>query len=176
MHMDVRIVDDLGQEAPLGDVGELVVRGPNVMKGYWNKPAETKAALVDGWFHTGDMARKDDEGFLYIVDRKKDMIITGGENVYPVEVEQILFRHPLIREVAVIGVPDEQWGESVKAIVALKDDASTLSLEELRSFCEGKLARFKMPKYLEITRSLPCNATGKVLKTVLRQNTISNLS
>ncbi|MDF2681805.1 MAG: O-succinylbenzoate-CoA ligase [Brevibacillus sp.] len=169
MHMDVRIADDHGKIVPLGDVGELVVRGPNVMKGYWNKPEESEAALKDGWFHTGDLARIDDEGFLYIVDRKKDMIITGGENVYPVEVEQVLYRHPLIREAAVIGVPDEQWGESVKAIVALKDDTHSLSIEDLRAFCEGKLARFKFPKYLELTSSLPRNATGKVLKTVLRQ-------
>lgn len=173
MHVDVRIADDQGEEVLLGDVGELLVRGPNVMKGYWNKQEESTAALRNGWFHTGDLARMDDEGFLYIVDRKKDMIITGGENVYPAEVEQVLFRHPHVREVAVIGVPDEKWGEAVKAIIALKEEAQPVSIEELRAFCEGKLARYKWPKYVEITAALPRNATGKVLKIMLRNQQAS---
>ncbi len=169
-HVDVRIVDDKGKDVAAGAVGELLVRGPNVMAGYWNKPEATREALSGGWFHTGDLARMDEEGFLYIVDRKKDMVITGGENVYSAEVEQVLFRHPNIREAAVIGVPDEIWGESVKAFVALKDESQPLTPEELRTFCEGKLARFKIPKYVELVAALPRNTTGKVLKTVLRSS------
>ncbi|MDI3326927.1 MAG: o-succinylbenzoate--CoA ligase [Alicyclobacillaceae bacterium] len=167
MHVDVRIVDDAGRDVPVGEVGELLVRGPTVTIGYWNRPAETREALRGGWLHTGDLARMDDEGFLYIVDRKKDMIISGGENVYPAEVEQVLYRHPKIREVAVVGAPDEKWGETVKAVVALKE-GETITLEEIQRFCEGKLARYKVPRLLEIVDALPRNAAGKVLKTALR--------
>ncbi|CAB3392982.1 conserved protein of unknown function [Kyrpidia spormannii] len=168
MHVDVRIVDDADRDVPMGEVGELLVRGPSVMVGYWNRPRETREALRDGWLHTGDLARRDEEGFLYLVDRKKDMIITGGENVYPVEVEQVLYRHPKIREAAVVGIPDDRWGESVKAVVAVKEGES-LTLEELRAFCDGKLARYKIPRVLEVVEALPRNAAGKVLKTVLRR-------
>lgn len=172
MHTDVKIVDPNDREVPTGEVGELLVKGPNVFVGYWNQPDKTKEALKNGWFYTGDLATQDEEGFLYIVDRKKDMIISGGENVYPVEVEQILYRHPNIKEVAIIGVPDERWGESVKAVVVLKDPNQSLSAEDLETFCDGKLARFKMPKFIEIVEELPRNATGKVLKHVLRKETI----
>jgi fatty-acyl-CoA synthase len=168
MHVDVRIVNEVEHDVPQGGIGELLVRGPNVTKGYWNKPDATREAIRGDWLHTGDMARRDDEGFLYIVDRKKDMLISGGENVYPAEVEQVLFRHPNIKEVAVIGVPDEKWGESCKAIVVLLDHSQSMTIEDLREFCEGKLARYKMPKFLEVIAELPRTATGKVLKSLLR--------
>lgn len=168
MHTEVRVVDPNERDVPVGETGELIIKGPNIMAGYWNNPVATENAIKNGWFYSGDLARFDDEGFLYLVDRKKDMIITGGENVYPVEVEQVLFKHPNIKEVAVIGVPDAKWGESVKAIAVLKDQNKSLTLEEIRQFCDGKLARFKQPIYLELIDELPRNATGKVLKTVLR--------
>lgn len=164
----LRIVDEEDQDVPVGEDGELIVKGPNIFKEYWNMPEETKKALRDGWFYTGDLAKFDEEEFLYIFDRKKDMIITGGENVYPIEIEQILFRHPRIQEVAVVGYPDEQWGESVQAVIALKEEAEQLSLRDVQEFCEGKLGRFKIPKQIDIVDQLPRNATGKVLKTVLR--------
>lgn len=139
------------------------------MVGYWNKPEATKEAIKDGWFYTGDLAKFDDEGFIYIVDRKKDMIITGGENVYPIEVEQVLYRHPNIREAAIIGYPDEKWGESIKAVISLKDTSSPFTIEDIQQFLDGKIARYKMPKKIEIVDALPRNATGKILKTVLRK-------
>ncbi len=169
MHTSVRIVDPNDRDVPPGEVGELIVQGPNIMAGYWNKPEETKAAIRNGWFYTGDLAKFDDEGFIYIVDRKKDMIITGGENVYPIEVEQVLYRHPNIREAAIIGYPDEKWGESIKAVIALKDPEQQLTLEDLKGFLEGKIAKFKIPKQVEIVEALPRNATGKILKTALRE-------
>jgi fatty-acyl-CoA synthase len=172
IHTSVRIVDPNDRDVPPGEVGELIVNGPNVMAGYWNKPKATKEAIKNGWFYTGDLAKFDDEGFIYIVDRKKDMIITGGENVYPIEIEQLLFRHPNIREAAVIGCPDEKWGESIKAIVALKDSDQPLSALDVEAFLNGKIARFKIPKQVEIVDVLPRNATGKILKTVLRQDSV----
>jgi fatty-acyl-CoA synthase len=168
MHTEVRVVDPNDRDVPVGETGELIIKGPNILKGYWNNPEATRKSIKDGWFYSGDLARFDDEGFLYIVDRKKDMLITGGENVYPVEVEQVLFKHPNIKEVAVVGVPDEKWGESVKAYIVLKDPSKTISIEAIRQYCEGKLARFKHPKFYEILEELPRNATGKVLKTILR--------
>ena len=167
MHVQMRIVDDNDHDVAPGEVGELLVRGPNVFLGYWNRPEASAEALRDGWFHTGDLACQDDEGFYYIVDRKKDMLISGGENVYPTEVEQVLYRHPKIREVAVIGVPDERWGEVPVAIVAPEGDAPTL--EDIHDYCSDRLARFKTPKDLIIVAALPRNATGKVLKRELRQ-------
>lgn len=169
MHCDVRIVDDSDEDVGVGEVGELLVKGPQVTVGYWNKPEETKEAIKDGWLYTEDLAKFDDEGFLYIVDRKTDMIITGGENVYPIEVEQILFTHPNIREVAIVGYPDDKWVETVKAFIALKDPTEELSLEEVREFSDGKLARFKLPRHVEIMEALPRNAVGKVLKHELRK-------
>ncbi|GAA0493458.1 long-chain fatty acid--CoA ligase [Salinibacillus aidingensis] len=173
MHTRVRIVNDYNQDVETGEVGELIVKGPNVMAGYWNKPEETRRVLKNGWFYTGDLAKFDEEGFIYIVDRKKDMIITGGENVYPIEVEQALYRHPNILETAVVGYPDEEWGESVKAVIALKNSEETLTLQDIHDFLEGKIARFKMPRKIEMVEELPRNATGKVLKTKLRQKSHS---
>ncbi len=170
MFVEVRIVDLSGAtiEAPRVQ-GEILVRGPNVTPGYWGMPEATALAIdKDGWFRTGDAGFFDEEGFLTISDRIKDMIITGGENVYPAEVESALMRHPAIAEVAVIGEPDEQWGEGVVAIAALKAGRS-LTIDELRDFAGGELARFKLPRRLEIVAALPRNATGKILKYQLRQ-------
>ncbi len=167
-HVELRIVDDADRDVEPGQPGELCVRAPNVMLGYWNRPEETAAALRGGWFHTGDLARRDDEGYVFIVDRKKDMVISGGENVYPIEVEQVLFRHPSIADVAVIGVPDPRWGEAVVAVVVLKEGATHPTTEELTRFCEGKLAHYKQPRRVETVKALPRNATGKVLKQELR--------
>jgi fatty-acyl-CoA synthase len=166
-HVSCRIVDPDDNDCPVGEVGELVVKGPNVFVGYWNRPEETKQAIRDGWFYTGDLARMDEEGFLYIVDRKKDMIISGGENIYPIEVEQVLYRHPAVLEAAVVGRADETWGEVPVAFVALKPGQSA-DPKEIIAFCEGKIARFKIPKEVFFVEALPRNATGKILKTVLR--------
>jgi fatty-acyl-CoA synthase len=152
-----------------GARGEVVTRGPNVMKGYWNKPDATAAAIdAAGWFHTGDVGYFDKDGFLFICDRVKDMIITGGENVYPAEVEAVLYAHPAIAEVAVIGEPNEKWGEAVVAVAALKPGQS-LSLEALRGWATERLARYKLPSRLETIEALPRNPAGKVLKFELRK-------
>lgn len=172
MHTDVKIVDPYDTEVPVGEVGELLVSGPNIFVGYWNQPQKTKEVIKNGWFYTGDLASQDEEGFLYIIDRKKDMIISGGENIYPVEVEQVLYRHPNIKEVAVVGIPDEMWGESGKAVIALNDPTQPLTIESIKEFCDGKLASFKIPKLIEIVEMLPRNATGKILKNVLRKETV----
>jgi fatty-acyl-CoA synthase len=169
MFSEVRIVDADGRKItePMAK-GEVITRGPNIMKGYWNKPAATAAAIdTEGWFHTGDIGYLDGDGFLFISDRLKDMVITGGENVYPAEVESVLYDHPAVAEIAVIGVPDEQWGEAVVAIAALKPDAE-LELEALRAFATERLARYKLPRRLEIVAALPRNPAGKVLKYELR--------
>jgi len=166
---DMRLVDADGRDiATPRENGEVITRGPNVMKGYWNNPEATAAAIdPEGWFHTGDIGYCDEDGFLFIADRLKDMVITGGENVYPAEVESVLYDHPAISEIAVIGLPDEQWGESVVAVAALKD-GHTLDLEELREFATERLARYKLPRRLEIVPALPRNPAGKVLKFELR--------
>ena len=139
------------------------------MKGYWNNPEASAAAFdQDGWLHTGDVGYFDDEGFLYLCDRLKDMVITGGENVYPAEVESVLYAHPAIAECAVVGAPDEKWGERVVAVVVLKPGA-TLTLDELRSFAQSRLARYKLPAELRLVPTLPRNAAGKLLKSRLRE-------
>jgi fatty-acyl-CoA synthase len=164
---DIRIVDGAGVvvDAP-GVTGEIQVRGPNVTPGYWNN-AEATAATFDGeWLKTGDGGYRDEDGFLFVADRIKDMIISGGENIYPAEVEDLLFDHPLVAEVAVIGTADDRWGERVCAVIAIAGDAPTL--DDLHQFVGGRLARYKLPRQLEIVDSLPRNATGKVLKTELR--------
>jgi len=170
MFVEVKIVGWSGAtiEAPRMP-GEILVHGPNVTKGYWGLPEATAAAIDgDGWFRTGDAGFFDEDGFLTISDRIKDMIITGGENVYPAEVESALMRHPAIAEVAVIGEPDSEWGEAIVAIAALKGGQS-LAIEELREFAGESLARYKLPKRLEIVAALPRNATGKILKHQLRE-------
>ena len=167
-HVDTRIVDQDDNYVPAGVVGELVFRGPTVFAGYWNRPAETEDATRGGWFHTGDLARSDEDQYLYIVDRKKDMVITGGENVYPIEVEQALHRHEAIADVAVIGVPDEQWGESVAAIVVLQANAHATG-EEIIAWVRERIAHFKSPRSVLFVDELPRTATGKILKRQLRE-------
>ncbi len=169
MHTEIRIVDDTGSDVAQGETGELLIRGPNVTPGYWNKPEATEAAFVDGFLKTGDAARMDGEGFVYIVDRWKDMYISGGENVYPAEVESVIYQLPQIAEAAVIGVPDERWGEVGKAVVVVKP-GETLSEQELIAHCLANLARFKAPASVAWTDVLPRNATGKVLKWELRKD------
>jgi fatty-acyl-CoA synthase len=165
--LEVRIVDDQDQPVPANVVGELTCRGPNVMKGYYKDPEGTAEALRGGWLHTGDLARMDEEGFVYIVDRKKDMIISGGENIYPRELEEVLYRHPKIQDAAVVGIPDSLWGESVKAFVVLRKGA-VLKAEEVVEYCKAHLASYKKPRSVAFVDSLPRNPSGKVLKTVLR--------
>jgi fatty-acyl-CoA synthase len=168
-HTEVRVVDDGGRDCAPRQVGEVLVRGPHVIGAYWRDPGATAEALRDGWLHTGDLACRDEDGFLYIVDRKQDMIISGGENVYPAEVESCLYGHPAIAEVAVIGIPDPQWGEAPCAVVVPRPGAR-LAIEEVVAFCQGKLARYKTPKSVILsTEPLPRNPTGKVLKHVLRE-------
>ncbi|MCC5859637.1 MAG: o-succinylbenzoate--CoA ligase [Ectothiorhodospiraceae bacterium] len=168
MYEQMRIVDEQDKDVPQGETGELILRGPNIFLEYWNRPDATEEAFRNGWFHTGDLARQDEEGFYYIVDRKKDMLISGGENVYPTEVEQVLYRHPKVQEVAVIGAPDERWGEVPMALVVPRDGGAP-TLEELQAFCRDKLARFKTPKHLVVLTELPRTATGKILKRELRK-------
>lgn len=167
-YVDIRIVDKNGNDVLDEKVGELLVRAPNVMKGYWKNQQETQKVLQNGWFATGDCLWRDEEGFLYVAGRKKDVIITGGENVYPVEVEQVLYRHPNIKEAAVVGMPNEKWGEVIKAVIVLKNPEQQMSIEGIKAFCGGKLARYKMPKVIEFVSALPRNAAGKVLKNCLR--------
>jgi fatty-acyl-CoA synthase len=168
-HLEVEIRDENDNPLPPGEVGELVMRGPNVMQGYWNRPDATNEALKGGWFHSGDLARMDGEGDLYIVDRKKDMFISGGENVYPAEVENAIFEIPQVAEAAVIGVPDQRWGEVGLAAVALKK-GQDLEAAELTSLLSEKLAKYKIPKQVVFVDALPRNAAGKVLKNALRQD------
>ena len=160
-----RIVDEQMNDVPVGEVGEIVYRAPTLMAGYWNKPHATAEAFEGGWFHSGDLVRSDDEGYIWVVDRKKDMIISGGENIYCAEVENVLAGHPAIVEVAIIGRADEKWGEVPVAVAAVCEE---LRLEDLAEFLDERLARYKHPKALEIVDALPRNPAGKVLKTELR--------
>ncbi|BBO81208.1 acyl-CoA synthetase [Desulfosarcina ovata subsp. sediminis] len=164
---EARLVDDYDQEIPVGQVGELVVRGEPMTVGYWQLPEETDKLIKGGWLHTGDYARLDEEGFIYIVDRKNDMIISGGKNIYPREVEEVLYGHPAVLEATVIGVPDDHWGEAVKAVVALKPDVAATA-EELIAYCKENMASYKKPKTIEFMNDLPKSPTGKILKRVLR--------
>ena len=166
--VQVRILDDEGNDVEPGEVGEITVRSKHIMVEYWHKPDETKEILINGWIHTGDMGYYDDEGYIYIADRKKDMIISGGENVYPREVEEVLYQHPAIQEAAVIGIPDPYWVEKVHAVVATRKGASTTP-EELIAFCKKHLAGYKAPKTIEFVDSLPKNPAGKILKRELRE-------
>ena len=166
--VEVRIVDPDGREVPRGTVGEVIVRGPNVMQGYWNLPEQTAAALRDGWMHTGDGAWMDADGYVFIADRLKDMIISGGENVYSTEVENVLAQHPAVAACAVIGVPSERWGEAVHAVVVLKPGCAATA-GELRAHCKGFIAGYKCPAQVEFRVALPLSGAGKVLKTELRK-------
>jgi len=167
-HTDIRTVDLDGQDVAPGETGEVLIRTTHLMKGYYNNPEATAEAIKDGWLYSGDIAKMDADGFLYILDRKKDMIISGGENIYPAEVEDCILGHQSVADVGVIGAPDDKWGEAVKAIVVLKKGAS-LTPESLIDWCSGKLARFKMPKAVIFTDEIPRTPTGKVLKRLLRE-------
>ena len=167
LHTEIKIVGDDGETLTNGEVGELLIRGPNITPGYWNNPAATTKTFVDDWLMTGDAARQDEEGFLYIVDRWKDMYISGGENVYPAEVENVLYQLPQVAEAGVIGVPDERWGETGKAVLVLKPGES-LEPDDVIAHCLKKLAKFKVPQSVSFIDALPRNATGKVLKRTLR--------
>ncbi|MDH0636110.1 long-chain fatty acid--CoA ligase [Pseudomonas sp. GD03860] len=166
--VQVKIVDPDGVEVPRGTVGEIIVRGPNIMRGYWNKPEETARALRDGWLYTGDGAYMDEQGYLFIVDRLKDMIVSGGENIYSAEVENVLARHPAVAQCAVIGVPHAQWGEAVHAVVVCHPGAQ-VDAAQLREHCRQFIAGYKCPKSVEFRQQLPLSAAGKVLKRVLRE-------
>jgi long-chain acyl-CoA synthetase len=169
MVTEIRLVDEEDIEVPMGEVGEIAVRGKNIMKGYWKDPELTDRALRGGWLHTGDLATRDEYGFIYIVDRKNDMIITGGENVYPYEVEKVLFEHPAILEAAVVGVQDKTWGEAVTAVVALKDGESATE-DELIQFVKERIAGYKTPKRVVIVDSIPKTAVGKILRREVRES------
>ncbi|MBL6787475.1 MAG: long-chain fatty acid--CoA ligase [PS1 clade bacterium] len=167
MHTEIRIIDDEGDDVAPNEVGELIIKGPNITPGYWNNPEATEKSFIDGWLKTGDAAKRDDEGFVYIVDRSKDMYISGGENVYPAEVENVIYQLPQIAEAAVIGVPSDRWGETGKAVLVLKQN-ETLDGDAVIAHCVTNLAKFKVPGSVEFIEALPRNATGKVLKRNLR--------
>jgi long-chain acyl-CoA synthetase len=164
----VKIVDTQGTEVPRGTVGEIAVRGPNIMQGYWNKPEETAKALRDGWLFTGDGAYMDEQGYIFIVDRLKDMIVSGGENIYSAEVENVIARHEAVVMCAVIGIPHDQWGEAVHAVVVRKPGAE-IDEDQLRSHCREFIAGYKCPKTIEFRSELPLSGAGKILKRDLRE-------
>jgi long-chain acyl-CoA synthetase len=166
LHVENKIVNELGEELAPGEVGELIVRGPNVMKGYYKMPEETAATIRDEWLYTGDLAKMDEDGYFYIVDRKKDIIIVGGYNVYPREVEEVLYNHPDVVEVAVLGVPDPNLGEAVKCYVVSKNPAVTE--EQLLEYCKEHLAKYKIPESITFLEELPKNTTGKILRRALK--------
>jgi long-chain acyl-CoA synthetase len=165
--VEMRVVDPAGGDVPTGEVGEIAIRGHNVMKGYWRREEATREAVPDGWFRTGDLARQDDDGYLFIVDRKKDLIIRGGYNVYPREIEEVLYEHPAVAEAAVIGVPHPTHGEEVGAAVVLKPGAA-VTPAELRAFCKERVAAYKYPRHVWLEASLPKTATGKLLRREVR--------
>lgn len=166
-YIETRIVNDDNQDVGPDEVGELILKGPMCMAGYWKNEKATRETIIDGWLHTGDLVRKDAEGYFYVVGRKKDMYISGGENVYPAEVEKVIYSLPGIREVAVIGVPDEKWGEVGKAFVVIGDN-QMLNADGIQNYCQRHLAKFKIPKYFEFCESLPKGDSGKILKRALR--------
>ncbi|WP_438823716.1 fatty acid--CoA ligase family protein [Bacillus sp. JJ1764] len=167
LNVENKVVNELGEEVPVGEVGELIVRGPNVMKGYYKMPEETAATIREGWLYTGDMARMDEQGYFYIVDRKKDLVIVGGYNVYPREVEEVIYNHPDIVEVAVLGIPDPNQGEAVAAYVVSKNPDVTA--EQLLAYCKEHLAKYKVPTTIEFLEELPKNTTGKILRRALKK-------
>jgi long-chain acyl-CoA synthetase len=165
--MDIVALDDPRRRLPPGEKGEIRIKGLNVTQGYWNAPEETAAAFADGWFLTGDIGTMDEDGYFYLVDRKKDMIVSGGFNVYPRAIEEAIYEHPAVAEVIVIGVPDGYRGEAAKAFVRLKPGAAAFSLDELRAFLADKLGRHEMPAHLEFRDALPKTAVGKLSKKEL---------
>jgi acyl-CoA synthetase (AMP-forming)/AMP-acid ligase II len=168
--VEIEIVDEQGNELPPGKIGEIIGRGDNITQGYWKMPEETAEVFKNGWLHTGDMGFRDEDGYVFIVDRKKDIIISGGENVASREVEEVLYQHPAVQEASVIGVPDEEWGESVKAVVVLKPDfKETVGEADLIEFCKTKLAGYKKPRSIDFIGELPKNAAGKIDKAQLKR-------
>ncbi len=174
-HGEVRIVDKTGKDASPGEVGEIIIKGPTLMSGYWNRPDLTAETIRDGWLFTGDLARMDEEGYIYIVDREKDMYVSGGENVYPAEIEKVLHTHPKIFDAGIVGVPDEKWGEVGKAFIVLKP-GETMGNGEVFEFLKGKVAKYKIPKYAEYIEELPKTASGKIQKFVLKERDRSQKS
>ncbi|MGM0470468.1 MAG: class I adenylate-forming enzyme family protein, partial [Promethearchaeati archaeon] len=169
-HCEMKLIDpETEKEVAQGEVGELLLKGPHIFSGYWEEPEETEEVIEeDGFVHTGDLAKQDNDGYYYIVGRRKEMYISGGENVFPVEIEEVLYKHPAIDEAAVIGVPDDKWGEVGKAFITLKKGKSTNS-DDIRNYLSDKLAKYKIPKYFEIRDSLPMSGTGKILKKELEK-------
>jgi acyl-CoA synthetase (AMP-forming)/AMP-acid ligase II len=167
-NVEVKIVNENGEDMQPGDVGEVIVRGYHIMKGYWNLPEATAEVLKDGWIYTGDLGYFDPNGYIFLVDRKRDVIISGAFNIYPKEIEDVIITHPKVKDVAVIGVPDEKWGEAVKAVVTLKEGAQ-ITEQEIIDYCRNRMASFKKPKTVDVVNELPHNPYGKVLKTVLRE-------
>ena len=167
-HCEIKIVNENGEEVNKREVGEIIVKTTSNMIGYWNLPNETKKTLKHGWLYTGDAGYMDEDGYVYVHDRVKDMIVSGGENVYPAEVESAIFSHEMVSDVAVIGVPDQKWGEAVKALVVLNDNCKT-SEEDIINFAKQRIASFKTPKSVEFIDELPRNPSGKILKKELRK-------
>jgi fatty-acyl-CoA synthase len=167
-HGEVRIVDKEGKDVKPEEVGEIIIKGPTLMSGYWNRPDLTAGTIREGWLYTGDLARMDEEGYVYILDREKDMYISGGENVYPAEIEKVFFAHSKIFDVAVVGVPDAKWGEVGKAFIVLKP-GETMTEEEALKFLKGKVGKYKIPKYVEFVEELPKTASGKIQKFLLKE-------
>jgi len=165
---EMRVVDDDDKEVADGDMGEIVLRGDNILKGYYRNPEATATAFRNGWFHTGDLGYRDADGFFYIVDRKSDMIIRGGENIYPREIDEVLYQHPAVAAAATIGVPDQLYGEEVAAFVVLKEGTEA-SAEEFLAFCRARLADYKCPKTVRFVKEIPKGPTGKLLKRELAQ-------
>jgi long-chain acyl-CoA synthetase len=161
--VEMKVVDDDGNEVDQGEVGEILIRGHNVMKGYWDRPEATEETVRDGWLYTGDMGKTDEDGYFYIVDRKKDLIIRGGYNVYPREIEEVLYEHPAVREAAVLGIPHDEYGEEVGAAVTLKDGANATP-EQLRDYVKEQVAAYKYPRKVWLVDELPKGPTGKILK------------
>jgi acyl-CoA synthetase (AMP-forming)/AMP-acid ligase II len=167
---DVQVLDDAGKPVRGDAIGEICVRGPDVFAGYWRAEPQTREVLgADGWLRTGDLARVDDEGYIFIVDRKKEMLVSGGFNVYPSEVESVLAQHPAVYEVCVVGVPDDHWGEAVKAVVVLREGARAAD-GEIIDFCRGRLADFKRPRSVDFVPQLPKNANGKLSRKDVREH------
>jgi fatty-acyl-CoA synthase len=173
-HLEVKIIDALGNVVPVGETGELCTKGYSVMQGYWGDESKTHESIVDGWMHTGDLATLDADGYCNIVGRLKDMLIRGGENIYPREIEEFLFRHPKIQSVQVFGVPDAKYGEEVCAWIVLRAGEQA-SAEEVQEFCRGQIAHYKVPKYIRFVDELPMTVTGKIQKFVMRERMIEEL-
>jgi acyl-CoA synthetase (AMP-forming)/AMP-acid ligase II len=168
MGVHMRIIDETGKDVEAGQIGEIIIEAGRNMTGYWRNPDASEKAVKNGWLYTGDMGFYDERGFIYIADRKKDMIVTGGENVYPKEVEEVLYRHPAVMEAAVVGIPDDYWVERVQAIIVLKEGQQATA-EEIIDFCKKHIAHYKSPKGVDFVNTLPKNPQGKILKKEIRK-------